>query len=639
MTSPEHPEGRPQGMPDFEEPRRAAPPTPPSPGEAAPAPRRGYPDAAPQPSFDATPAEPAPGQPPAPDEAAPAASGRVSEERLHPLSPLVRAWIFVLAAGYAIISSSLQGDIPWNDLGRLGDLLQTVPLWMLGVVGVLLLSLGFGYWGWWTTKLVIDDHELRVENTGAFQESKRIAFSRIQSVDINQPLAARLLGLAELTIDVGGDAPTKLAFLTRKRAAEIRDYLMARAHRQRVATADTQREASAWDDTGQGDQVLIRLNPGELILGAVLSSELPFLLAAFLVPLGLSIWLQEPLIALGAGVLPLVLAIGGFLSRRLISQFNYTLAITPAGIRITRGLTNLQSQTIPAHRVQSVRISQPLFWRPLKRARLTLTIMGAKLGEDSQDVSATVYLPIGNPQQIQIALTALWPHLRLQGLRFQRTPRRARWLSPLSWSWLGYAADDQVIAVRDGWFERRQTIIPHARLQSMQIHQGPFERRLRLATAVALTASMLDRTQIKHLETDQARALAFGEMDAARDARGRELTAPPPSASGWHFADPNSPASEDPADLWTPSTTITADPPQPGVATPHGSQPHVGQATPEREHPPAGGWPGEPPAPHPETALRPPATDAPRPADEPREEFPGEPPTSTDPPSTPRDDR
>ncbi|HRL49131.1 MAG TPA: PH domain-containing protein [Propioniciclava sp.] len=547
MTSPDpHPEDA-FGRPDF----------------AAPAaPQQPHPAPWPAPTGES----PVPG----PESAAgPTPSGQLIEERLHPLSPLVRAWVFVLAGGYALISTLAQGQIRWEDVTRVGPLIEQVPGWALGLIAALLLSLGFGYWGWWTTKIVIDDHELRVENTGAFQESKRIAFSRIQSVDIHQRLAARLLGLAEVTIDVGADSPTTLAFLTRKRATEIRDYLMARAHRQHVGTTDTQRQASAWDDSAQGDQVLIRLNPGEIILGALLSSELPFLLVAFLVPLGLSIWLQQPLIALGAGVLPLLIAMGGFLSKRLIGQFNYTLATTPAGIRLTRGLTTLHSQTIPVHRVQSVQISQPLLWRPLKRARLTLTVLGLKLGEDSQDLS-TIYLPIGDPRQIQLALAALWPNLRLEDLRFHRTPRRARWLSPLSWSWLGYASDGQVLAVRDGWFERRQTIIPHARLQSMQLAQGPLERRLRLVTVVALTGGTLNNTRIKHLQADQARALAFGEMDLARAARGQELLAPAPTGAAWRLAAPTPVGEADEVHLWTPSTSVQGALPDPPADAPPG---------------------------------------------------------------------
>lgn len=547
-------------------PRRGGDPLPPPdapPAWQPPAERPAWEAPVPAPFSSGDAPAPHPSGPIASPPPPPGASGSVSQERMHPLSPLVRVWFFVVAAGYFVISSLVQGDIPWNDLlPYLQELIAQTP-WLLGLAGLFVLSIGAGYWGWWTTKLVMDDHELRVENTGAFQESKRIAYSRIQSVDVNQPLAARLLGLAELSVEVGSEPPTKFAFLTRKRAGEIRDYLMARAHRQQVTTHDTQRSASAWDDTGQGDHVLIRLNPGEIILGALLSSQLPFLVLACLIPLGISIWLQQPILALGAGVLPLVLAVGGFLSKQLFGQFNFTLAITPAGLRITRGLTTLRSQTIPAHRVQSVRISQPLLWRPLKRARLTLTVLGMPTGEDAQDAS-TIYLPIGDPRQIQLALAALWPDLRLQDLRFQRTPRRARWLSPLSWSWLGYAADQKVLAVRDGWLDRHQTIIPHARLQSMQIHQGPFERRLGLATVRAMTASALDRVHIKHLEAGQARWLAFGEMDAARASRGREQTQPPPSAAGWRLATPAQASARSDADLFTPSTALA--PPVPGAA-------------------------------------------------------------------------
>lgn len=502
----------------------------------------------------------APDRPEETPPAVTAASGTATAERMHPFSPLVRTWLFLLAGGYFLVTMLIQNDIPWQDITQVGQAvgqaLSEAPVWLLVAFGAIALSIGSGYWGWWTTKLVMDNQELRVENTGAFQESKRIAYSRIQSVDLKQPLAARVLGLAELSIEVGADQPTRLAFLARKRAAAIRDYLMARAHKQHVTTQDTQRTASAWDDTGQGDETLVRLHPGQIILGGLLSSELPMLLLFFLVPLGLSIWFQQPMIAVGGGLIPLTLALGGFLSKRVLTQFNYTLARTPAGLRITRGLTTLNSQTIPAHRVQSVTISQPLFWRPMKRAKLTLTVLGGLVAETQGE--STLYLPIGDARQIQIALAALWPNLRLQDLRFTRTPRRARWLSPLSWSWLGYATDAEVLAVRRGWFERKQTIIPHARLQSMQIHQGPFERRLKLATVVSYCASMLDRTEIKHLELGQARRLAFDEMDAARAARSQELTRAPASL-GWQLTAAAASATQ--ADLWTPDTAMG---PRPG---------------------------------------------------------------------------
>ena len=47
------------------------------------------------------------------------------------------------------------------------------------------------------------------------------------------------------------------------------------------------------------------------------------------------------------GFIPMLLAIGGFLMSRVVNQFNYTLADTHSGLRITRGLTSLRSQTMP----------------------------------------------------------------------------------------------------------------------------------------------------------------------------------------------------------------------------------------------------------------------------------------------------
>ncbi|NLE19066.1 MAG: PH domain-containing protein, partial [Propioniciclava sp.] len=127
------------------------------------------------------------------------------EERLHPLTPFVNLWIGVVALGWFVVSSVLQGDPIWNDLGEMRERLQDMPWWVFLVAGGVVIGLGTGYWSWWTTRFVIDDQEFRLENTGAFQESKRIAFSRIQSVDVTQPFAARLLGLAQVKIDVGAD--------------------------------------------------------------------------------------------------------------------------------------------------------------------------------------------------------------------------------------------------------------------------------------------------------------------------------------------------------------------------------------------------------------------------------------------------
>lgn len=473
---------------------------------------------------------------PGDDEAAPLGSlgpppadapGRVVvEERMHPLSPLVSLWIGVVAFGWFALTSILQGDRTFADMS---DLVGRIPWWLLFLMGALLLGLAWGYWSWWTTKFIIDDAELRIENTGAFQESKRIAFSRIQSIDITQPFAARLLGLAELSIDVGADTSTKLAYLKRGRAAEIRDYLMVRAHGRSASTKDAatpDAAASAWDDLSARDEILIRLSPGEVILGAVASLEVIGLLIAFGIPMAIAAALDVPALAVGTGIIPLAIALAGFLSNRLFGQFNYTLAQTSAGVRITRGLFTLKSQTVPAHRVQAIRISQPLPWRWLNRARLDVTVLGLGLGGDGEGPATTMLLPIGRPHQVQAALAALWPGLELDRLTFNGPPRRARWLDPFAFPWLGYALDDQVVVSRLGWLNRTQQIVPHARMQSVRLTQGPLERRVGVATVQLHTTNPLGE-RIVHIDADEARGLVFRQMDRARSSRTDELLDPP----------------------------------------------------------------------------------------------------------------
>ncbi|MFV0407338.1 MAG: PH domain-containing protein [Propioniciclava sp.] len=484
----------------------------------------------------------------------PAPRGTQNEQRLHPLTPLVRMWVGVLALGWYTGSSLLQGDPMITDLSQLPG---RAPWWLYLVGGAILVGLVVNYWSWWTTRYVINDDELRLENTGAFQESQRIAFSRIQSVDVTQPFAARILGLAELSIDVGADSSTKLAFLSRQEATRLRDYLMARAHGRATTTHTEQAVASAWDDLSRADRILIRLSPGEIILGAVASLEFTGLLVALAIPLILTAVLATPLIAVGGGFFTILLALIGFVSTRVFGQFNYTLARTSAGIRITRGLFTLKSQTIPTYRVQSIRLRQPLPWRWFNRGRLDVSVLG--MGDDESGMTNTILLPIGRPDQVQTALAAIWPGLRLDALRFTGPPPRARWLDPFAHHWLGYAIDALVVVSRTGWLGRSQHMVPHARLQSVTLHQGPVIRRSQVATVVLHPAGSAGLHYIQHIDAAEARRFVFEEMSRARAARADELLDPP----GLRPELPLIGAARPDADLWALPSPVPSPPPLP----------------------------------------------------------------------------
>jgi putative membrane protein len=454
---------------------------------------------------------------------------RKVEERAHPLTPLVRGWFAVVAVAWAMLQEWAQGRTD----GAAG-----LPWWVFVAVigGVAALGLIAGFISWRFTRFIADETELRVESGWISHRSRRISYTRLQSVDVMQPLAARLLGLAEVRIDAGAHDSTKLRYLSRRRAYELRDFLMLRAHGAQVSVdvARAQTADPLFADLGGSDRVIVTVPPHELLLGAFVSHDLLSLIIGFAVPVA-AVWgvaayfgheaaAAIPVVALAGGV-PLLVSIAQYFARRVMAQFNFTLAETQAGLRITRGLTNLTSQTVPVRRIQSIRLSQPLFWRPLRRYRVDLEVLG--LGEATHNEStskvSTLLLPIGTKKQVDAALSAVWPGLRLDAIQYVRSPRHAVVFDPLSYSWNSFGVDDNVVVTRRGWLTRHQSIVPHARLQSVAAYQGPLERLLGLANVTFHTTGLLHTHAVIHMNADLARTLVYDEADRAMTSRDGEL--------------------------------------------------------------------------------------------------------------------
>ena len=258
-----------------------------------------------------------------------------------------------------------------------------------------------GFVAWYFTRFVIDDEELRIETGAVFKKSTKIPFERLQSVDIIQPLAARMFGLAELRLDAG-NSTTKLRYLSRAKASRLRDYLLTRAHGQRasIRDLDQQSAASVFTDLGVADQPLVQVSPQRLIISFLLSTE-------WLIPAAISIIIVVTTASLGVmplalgGLIPLIIGMLGLIWRRVIGMFNFTLAESPRGLRITRGLTNLTSQSVPIDRVQGVKISQPLLWRLLGWYRMDIDILGYAHGdgEGNESTASSVLLPVASNER------------------------------------------------------------------------------------------------------------------------------------------------------------------------------------------------------------------------------------------------
>lgn len=511
-----------------------APGTPgpdPTAGTPAPEPSAGTPG----PGTDAGPPAP-PGEQPLPTALADARTGADGKtfERPHPLTPLIRGWVVLVAI---LLGASRELIPDGGEESLFSDLSGSLRWVLLALAVVVLIASVAGFMTWRFTRFVIDDDELRIETGAIFRRSKRIPFQRLQTIDVTQPLSARIFGLAEMRLEAGaGDSGARLRYLERDKAARLRDYLLTRATGEQRSISDEAAPTSAWTDLTSTDEVLVRLTPQQLVLGFVLSGD--FLFPAVLLAAGLTVTtvLGVTLFALPA-VIPLGIQLVSALSKYLIGQFNYTLARQGKGLRITRGLTNLTSQSVPVDRIQGISISQSVTWRRAGLYRVRIDVLGQtrSTDENGQQTSDSVLFPVATLEQVRTGLGAILPDVDLDAIELHRSPRSARWLHWWNWWTLRHGWDDRVVVTRRGWLVDTMSVVPHAKTQSVRITRGPAQRRLDLATVHVDTTPGPVTLSIVHVSSDHARSVALSQLQRMQRPRAE---APAGSASGPALSQP-----------------------------------------------------------------------------------------------------
>lgn len=434
-------------------------------------------------------------------------------ERPHPLTPLIRGWLvlvaIVLAAGREFLpDGNRDGGFRVPDLG-----------WLFALVGAAVLLAGVaGFVSWWFTRFVIDDEEIRIDSGALWRRSTRVGFQRLQSVDIVQPFAARPFGLVELRLETGGgDAAPTLRYLSRAHADRLRGYLLARAHGEQRSIGDEPAPvASAFTDLGRDDRPLVTVRSARLIGSFLLSTEWLVSVGTVVVLLVLGQRFRV-LSFLVPTLIPAVIGAVTLIGRRVVSMFHFTLAESPHGLRVARGLTNLTSQSVPLDRVQGVRITQSLLWRPFGWYRVDVDVLGYLSGheENNRGDATTVLLPVADQNEMVGALRRVLPGVDLDAIDLRRPPRRARLLRWFDAGVLRYGWDERVVVADHGVLVWRRDIVPHAKTQSVRISQGPLQRALGLADVhVDTTRGPVDAVA-RQLDPAAARALVDAQVQRA----------------------------------------------------------------------------------------------------------------------------
>ncbi|CAM5521619.1 hypothetical protein SROCM77S_04494 [Streptomyces rochei] len=425
----------------------------------------------------------------------------VVERRLHPITPLRRAWAPVaVLVGWAVHDP----DQAQRQLSRL-----TTTHLLIGLAVLIPAAALYGFLTWWFTHYAVTDTELRIRTGLLFRRTAHIRLERVQAIDVTQPLLARVAGVAKLKLDViGTGKKDELAFLGADEARALRAELLARAAGLAPETAHEVGEAPS--------RHLLRVPPGVLAVSLLLTGATwGTLIAAVLVPTLL--WLAtHNLWTVLATALPLLGAAGASSAGRFVGEYDWTVAESPDGLRLDHGLLDRAHETVPPGRVQTVRIVEPLLWRRRGWVRVELDVAGS---------SNSVLLPVAPREIAESVVARVLPGVTVPaGPALSRPPRRAARCRPLWWRGYGLAVTDTVFAARYGLLRRSLALVPHAKVQSVRRTQGPWQRALRLADVrvdtganKTVTARLRDADEAVGLLRAQAERSRTGRRDALPD--------------------------------------------------------------------------------------------------------------------------
>ena len=480
--------------------------------------------------------------------------------RLHPASPLLRGGLVFLAVLGFIIANlrerlvdmfilvfapdlgddfegefdRWQGDWANDPIG--GIVSRGLVGWAIAGVAVVIVLVIIGFWlSWRMHTFRVTDEAVEVRSGILFRSHRSARLDRIQGINVNRPVFARLFGTAKLEVSVAGQSGNvQLSYLGSALADGLRADVLrlasgARAEKAAAqaaqatgapimtdaATAPGAPAASVPAANGRAsvstvighrvDEFLApELDPNLAAPESVVHLPLGRVIGSTLLG-GSTVWavILVAIIVIGVSTgqlwvlfsfVPAAIGLVSYLWSRITKSLRYSIAGTPDGVRIGHGLLSTGNQTIPPGRIHAIEAQQWILWRPFGWWSIRINVAGQSVSAGNDAAQRTLVLPVGTVADVHRVLALLLPDAAASidafvdaglvgrdGDGFSRTPRRAAWLRPFSWRRIGWNVVDGVALIRRGWLLRSLTLAPLARMQSVAIHVGPVKRMLRLA--------------------------------------------------------------------------------------------------------------------------------------------------------------
>ena len=156
-------------------------------------------------------------------------------QRLHWLTPILKTWQLVLALIAFLAYQNLQEIHELSKQAEnyhlLDDVGFVVLVVLVGVVAFLAIMGLYAYVSWRCMSYTLDAKSITLHQGIIFKNKRSVYLERIQSVDINRTLVARLLGLGTVRIESAGGSGSNLdlSYLKSAELAGIRAQLLEAA--------------------------------------------------------------------------------------------------------------------------------------------------------------------------------------------------------------------------------------------------------------------------------------------------------------------------------------------------------------------------------------------------------------------------
>lgn len=491
-------------------------------------------------------------------DATPALLPAEAERRLHPGS-----WLFVL------LQNLRQFIVPLAVLlfagGRRDD---GYPWWlpMLGVGALVAVSI----WQYLTFRYRIADDRLIVRSGLLERSVRQIPYSRIHNVAIHQSLLHRLIGVAEVRLEsAGGTKPeAEMRVLRLPEALALEQLIRDRSSEPTPAAADGAAPVAPAGTTllALSTVEVVKLglisNRGMIVVAGAVALSFQVLpertMGRWLVEGGreafgyasgfATTWLAKGLVlaAFVAVALALIRAFSVVLA--VVRYHGFRLQRQGRRLTVERGLLSRSRSSVPRRRIQAWTLRESLLHRLFARRTLEIDTASARAGDGQGNANGQRGLdalaPIAPPVTCDailrdVAALPAWPPAEWRPLHARAWLRLLlgdvvltallcgvlawffQWWGALGLLWLpwsafvarrhaaraGYAVDDALVAVREGWWSRHWRVAEIGKLQAVELRRSPLDRGFGMASVWLDTAgagALAPPLRLRFLPVDEA---------------------------------------------------------------------------------------------------------------------------------------